>query len=140
MNAGTQKYLEQPSYQLSDKEQRTVYMPDDDWSAQYALNVVVEDFDRASNYRYKNHDWSWSNADELILGYEPQKYWEGTKVPRANISVMTAYEQIESVLPRIIQNLFGDADWFDVTGVRGTKAKAARTVKDLIMSQLAECR
>ena len=87
---------------LSDRQRSRIIMPDELWTDDFAKKVVVEDYSRASNYRFQNHDWRWNNADELYLGFTPQKYWEGTKIPRANISVHTAYEQIESLMPRVM--------------------------------------
>lgn len=121
---------------LTDREENIITLPDKEWSDNFALKIVNADFASAQNYRTNNHDWRWTNADALYLGYVAQKYWEGTKIPRANISVFTAYEQIESMIPRIIQALFGDDPWFEAEAMGRTSPHAARIVKDVILSQL----
>lgn len=129
-----------PTQMLTQREQNKIILTDEQWSNSFALNVVVEDYYRASNYRFQNHDWRWGNADELYLGWVPPRYWEGTKIPRANISVMTAYEQVEAMMPRIMQALFGDDPWFDASPVGNTKPSASRCSRDVILAQMHECR
>lgn len=123
---------------LTDREANRITMPDQEWSDGFALKVVCEDFSRAENYRSQNHDWRWQNADALYLGYVAQKYWEGTKIPRANIPVFTAYEQIESMVPRVVQALFGDNPWFEASPIGRTTPKAARISREVIAAQMAE--
>lgn len=125
---------------LTDLQAHTITTPDETWSDSFALKVAVEDFNLAQNYRTQNHDWRWTNSDALYLGYVPQKYWEGTKIPRANIAVFTAYEQIESLIPRIVQALFGDNPWFESTAMGNTRPDAARISRDVILAQTAQCR
>lgn len=125
---------------LTQEQQGQVATPAQEWSDDFALKVACADFQRAANYRYQNHDWRWQNADALYLGYVAQKYWEGTKIPRANIAVFTAYEQIESMIPRIMQALFGDNPWFDANALGSTLPAAARVSRDVILAQTMQSR
>lgn len=101
-----------------------------------AVSIVRHDFEAASQYRTQNHDWRWDIADALYTGWKQAKFWEGTQIPRANVSVMVDFEQIESIMPRIMQGLFADPDWFEAVGLGNTTPKAARTIRNTIMSQL----
>lgn len=125
---------------LPDADANRIILADEDWPTRHALSVVTEDFSRAANYRFQNHDWRWNNAEELYLGWVAQKYWEGTKIPRANISVMTVYEQVEAMIPRLMQAIFGDDPWFEATAVGSTSADDARLARDIVMAQLWKCK
>ncbi len=125
---------------LTEAESDKITTPDQEWSDSFALKVAVEDFHRAENYRTQNHDWRWQNADALYLGYVAQKYWEGTKIPRANIPVFVAYEQVEALTPRVMQALFGDNPWFEANAMGKTTPAAARASRDVILAQMSECR
>jgi hypothetical protein len=125
---------------LTEAEAAKITTTEQEWSDSFALKIVCDDFSRAENYRSQNHDWRWQNADALYLGYVAQKFWEGTKIPRASIPVFTAYEQIESMVPRVVQALFGDNPWFEASPIGKTTPKAARVSRDTILAQMAETR
>jgi len=113
-------------------------MPFEQLSNDQALKIVRADFDSAANYRNQNHDWRWLIADALYTGWKQPKFWEGTKIPRAVVSVMVAFEQIESILPRVMQGLFPSPDWFEAVGYGKTTPAAARSVRDTIQAQLGD--
>lgn len=125
---------------LTQTEERRITAPNQEWSDDFALKIVNADFATAATFRNNNHDWRFVNSDSLYLGTVPQKYWEGTKIPRANLSPMTSYEQVETIVPKVMQALFADEPWFESEKMGRTTAKAARTVKDIILSQLEECK
>jgi hypothetical protein len=127
-----------PPGPLTDRQSVNIITPEQLWTDDYAVKIVAADFALAENYRTHNHDWRWQNADALYMGYVPQKYWEGTRIPRANISVFTAYEQIESMVPRIIQALFGDDPWFEAEAMGKTSPHAARVAREVILAQMSE--
>lgn len=115
-----------------------VRMPFESISDNQAVRIVRHDYETAANYRYQNHDWRWVIADSLYTGWKTAKYWEGTKVPRSNMPVMVAFEQVESLMPRVMQGLFSEPDWFESAGRGRTSPKAARVVREVILSQLNE--
>lgn len=104
-----------------------------------ASRIVRHDFDNAANYRYQNHDWRWTIADTLYTGWKQPRFWDGTRIPRSSISVMVSFQQIESMLPRVMSALFGDKDWFESVPRSNTTPAAARAVRDIIISQLYPC-
>ncbi len=123
---------------LTEGQSAQITSPDQLWTDDFALKVAVADFHRAENYRTQNHDWRWQNADALYLGYVAQKYWEGTKIPRANIPVFVAYEQVETILPRVMQALFSDNPWFEALALGTTTARSARCSRDWILAQMLQ--
>src|SRR5262245_48370507 len=86
--------------------------PTDPWSTDLACKIAVQDFHAAERYRNQNHDWRWRVADELYLAWVAQKYWEGTKIPRASMPVFLVFQQVESLLPKLMSAIFADEPWF----------------------------
>lgn len=115
-------------------------MPFEALSDDAAARIIRHDYEIAANYRYQNHDWRWTIADTLYTGWKQTKFWEGTRIPRANVPVMVAFDQIESSMPRIMQGLFGEPDWFESVGMGHTSPKAARAVRDYMLAQLGDQR
>lgn len=128
-----QRQSEASSYYPDDLDIR---LPFESISDSQAVKIVRHDFENAANYRYQNHDWRWVIADALYTGWKQPKFWEGTKIPRASIAVMVAFEQIESILPKVMQAIFSDPDWFEAVGRRSTTPAAARAIRDIILTQL----
>ena len=122
------------------REPSRLIMPQDDWSSSHALSVVMGDFHRAESYRTNNHDWRWEKADRRYLGDVPQKFWEGTNSKRANLSVMTAYEQIEALVPLVVQAVFGEDPWFETVAIGRTPPQAAVICREVIAAQLYQTR
>ncbi len=103
----------------------------------YALEIVKQDFFNYENYRQINHDPRWNGNDALYCAYMPQKYWEGTKIPKASHSQPIVFSQVETALPIIEQALFGSsADWFQVEPEPGASTIEARAVKDHLLYRL----
>src|SRR6185436_3225833 len=125
---------------LDDKQQNTVYDPAQQWSDNFALKVAVQDFQRAEQYRTQTCDWRWRTANELYQAWVQQKYWEGTKIPRASVPVYVAFEQIESMLPKIMAGTFSETPWFEADGVGGTTAAQAAQWRAVIEDQLDRTR
>lgn len=121
---------------LLTEEQKEQYIPPEkDWSDSYALGLVQADFASAENYLQQNHHQRWMNAERTYLAYTEQKYWEGTKVPRATPSVFLALEQIEALLPVYMSTVFGDDPWAEAVPEPGTTAEQARISRDFVLSQ-----
>lgn len=125
---------------LTDREEAKVYTPTELWTDAFAAKVVVQDFNAAEQYRTQNADWRWRNANELYQAWLPQKHWEGTKMPRASIGVYVAFEQIESMLPRLLGAIFSDNPWFQADGVGQTTPEQSVSWRDLILDQLDQTR
>lgn len=109
------------------------------WTDAEALTVVLNDFQRAESYRTQNHDPRWQDADETYLAYSRRSnYWEGTNKPRSNLQIFTAYEQVESLIPQVLDALFGADLDFDVQPAKsGTTVTQALNVRDLIQYEMA---
>lgn len=118
-----------------EKKPENIFLPDQEWNDEHAKNVVLQDFETAQNYRSSNHDKRWMNAALLYSAWRAQKYWEGTRIPRASIPVFLCFQQVESLLPRIMREIFADPYWFDAVPKPGTTPDEARAARDLILSQ-----
>lgn len=122
---------------LTEAEER-IRQPIDPWSDTMALKITMHDFNAAQAYRSQNQDWRWRVHDELYLAWVAQKYWEGTKVPRSSIPVYLAFEQVESMMPKLMGAIFGDAPWFQADPGVGTLASQAKAFRDLVKDQMDE--
>lgn len=95
-----------------------------------ALTLVNQTFERMKTYRYQNHDQRWNNADALYFGWMPQRYWEGSKVPRSSISIPITFDQVEAAMPIVTGALFNQSkDWFEVEPQPGGDLKGARAAQ-----------
>lgn len=122
---------------LTNDEEKTVHEPAESWDDSFALKVAVQDFQQAEVYRTTNMDYRWNNADQLYLAWCAQRYWEGTRIPRSSIGIYTAFEQIESMLPKIMGAIFSDyPNWFQVESRTGTSPDEARMVSNLMLMQM----
>lgn len=115
----------------------TIYAPDQAWPDGYALERVVQDFNLAENYRSMNHDWRFRNADELYLAWMNQKYWEGTRIPRSSLGIYLIFEQVESMLPKVVSAIFSNGpDWFECDPMPTTTLDQARATRDVMLYHL----
>lgn len=105
-----------------------------DWSDANALRIVRSDFAYAEAYRTHAHDWRYRNAMELYLAWAGQRYWDGTRVPRSSLGIYVCFEQIESMLPKIVRAIC-DPDTYEFFA---GDPDAAQLWKELILDQLKE--
>ena len=115
-----------------------VHSKEDKWTDEFAATVARRDFEAAEAYRTMQHDWRWRVADELYLAWVQQTFWEGTKIPRASLGAYLAFEQIESLLARVMGELFSDSQWFECAPHPGTSPMEARMAQYLMLSQANE--
>lgn len=108
--------------------------PEDKWTDDYALRIVRSDFAYAEAYRTHAHDWRYRNASELYLAWAGQRYWEGTRVPRSSLGIFVTFEQVESMLPKIVRAIC-DPDTYEFYA---DEPDAALLWKELIIQQLKE--
>lgn len=120
------------------EEHQKVLTPQDPFTDEIALRRVKVDFETAETFRRRNHDHRFNASDAKFLGWKPQKFWEGTKVPRSSLSTYLTMEQVESMLPKVITMLFGESYWFDARPYPSTHIDEARAVQELILAQLRE--
>lgn len=125
---------------LTGAQEQKVHRPEEQWTDEFAGKVVRQDIMLSEADRTRNHDWRWSNADELYLAYVRQKYWEGTKIPRSSLGVHTAFEQVESMVPKVVSAIFGNPDWFEADPLPGTTPDQARHTKWIMLAQLEDKR
>src|SRR5258708_7601496 len=107
-----------------------------DWSDSNALRIVRTDFAYAEAYRTHAHDWRYRNAQELYLAWAGQRYWDGTRVPRSSLGIYVCFEQVESMLPKIVRAIC-DPDSYEFYA---DDPDSAQLWKELIIDQLKEIR
>lgn len=125
---------------MTGAEQKKVTAPEDAWNDSFAAKVVSEDFEEAARYREAAHDWRWAIHDEIYQAWCEQLYWPGSKQPRSSLSVYLAFEQIETMLPKVLTGLWGDVPPFQVDPRPGTKFQEAQAVSDTLEWQLEEAK
>ena len=108
-----------------------------EWTDAQALNISMSDFRSAETFRQQTAEQRWLAADRTYLAWTGGgKYWDGTRIPRANMQVYLAYQQIEVLMPQAIDAMFGGDLDFDVTpGSAGTTLSQALAVRDLLVDQ-----
>lgn len=115
-----------------------IYSPSEAWPDSYALDRVVQDFNLAENYRSMNHDWRFRNADELYLAWMNQRYWEGTRIPRSSLGIYLVFEQVESMLPKVISALFSNGpEWFECDPMPTSTYEQARSAREVMLYHLS---
>jgi hypothetical protein len=120
---------------LTPAEEQKIHTPEQEWSDAFALKIVTADFDAAQQYR-RYHDQRWELADRLYFGWEKQKTWEGTKIPRSSLGMFVVFQQIESLLPKVLSTIFSDTPWFEVGPQPGTSGLQAMAARDLMLYQM----
>lgn len=122
---------------LPSAEQRIVKSSDDKWSDSYAKAVVRSDFAYAEAYRTHAHDWRFRNASELYLAWAGQRYWDGTRVPRSSLGIYVVFEQVESMLPKIVDAI-ADPEAYNFYAQRSDRADHAMAWRRLTEEQMGE--
>src|SRR5882724_5383891 len=110
------------------------------WTDDLALRIVVNDFERAQQHRSQNFDPIWDENDRLLHGNVVQKTWPGTEVPRSSLGIKLIWQQVEAIMPSVMDALFQSSDgiFFDTFPRPGTSPDQAYAARELIASQLDE--
>ena len=125
-----------PDAPLSMAEQHTLTSPTDPWNDHRAKEIARSDFEESERYRMSSgHDQRFRIADELFLGYVPQRNWKGTRIPRSSLGVPISMDQVEALLPVIIDSVFPLRDNVQIFAKPGSTPDEAKAVYDLLMSQ-----
>ncbi len=96
----------------------------------YAMALVSSTYELQRQFRWRSHDPRWSTSDALYSGWQPMKFWDGTRIERSHLGYPIVFDQVESALPIILNALFGDDDWFQVTPSGQTSLEQARQVQE----------
>lgn len=107
------------------------------WTDADALSIAMSDFRSAETFRQQNAEPRWLAADRTYLAWTGGgKTWDGTRIPRANMQVYLAYQQIEVLMPQACDAMFGGDLDFDVQpGQAGTTLQQALAVRNLLTDQ-----
>lgn len=108
------------------------------WSAEEAKRIVLGDFNRAASDRATNYETKWQNAASIYSAVRNgEKYWDGSKTPRANMQIWHAFTQVNALRPQLIDAICGADLDFDVeAGSSGTNITQLHQVRALMEDQL----
>ncbi|HEX3682213.1 MAG TPA: hypothetical protein VHU83_06690 [Bryobacteraceae bacterium] len=102
-----------------------------------ALRLVVQDAESAAAWLSTNYfSVRWLEADILYQSPPISKTWEGTSVPRANISCYTIATHLNAILAQIMNALFYDDPAFTLRPRPRTTQNAVRAITAVMGAQL----
>jgi hypothetical protein len=110
------------------------------WTDAEALQITMSNFRLMETYRQSNVEPRWMASDRTYLAWTGNtKTWDGTRIPRANMQVYLAYQQIEVLMPQAIDAMFGGDLDFDVQpGTPETTLTQALAVRNLLINQFQQ--
>lgn len=103
-----------------------------------ALQAVVQTFQDYETQRNTNYDGRWMECDALYNGTVQQRYWEGSKIPKASVPNNIAFDHVEAALGFIESALFDIPEWFGCEALQETNPQEARDVQALYEQALSE--
>lgn len=126
---------------LGGYEQRTsegIPLSGGEWTADEAKRIVLGDFNRAAADRATNYETKWQNAAAIYSAVRNgEKYWDGSKTPRANMQIWHAFTQVNALRPHLIDAICGADLDFDVEAASsGTTITQLHQVRALMQNQL----
>ena len=122
-------------------EQRTsegIPLAEGEWSADQAKRIVLGDFNRAASDRSTNYETKWQNAASIYAAVRNgEKFWDGSKTPRANMQIWHAFTQVNALRPQLIDAICGADLDFDVEAdSSGTTITQLQQVRALMQNQM----
>jgi hypothetical protein len=124
-----------PFAPLETEEVQWHHSPEDE----AGLALVLQDTALAEGYiQSKRWMLEWDKAQILFEAPAEVRFWEGTSMPRAHVSVPLLLTHIESIMPQIMSGLFSDDPPFQFQPRPGTKADSARAAAALLAYELDE--
>src|SRR3569833_2896975 len=109
-----------------------------EWTADEAKKIVLGDFNRAASDRATNYESKWQNSASIYAAVlNGEKVWEGSRTPRANMKIWTAFQQVNAVRPQIIDAICGQDIDIDVEAASyGTSITQLHQVRSLMQAHL----
>lgn len=111
-----------------------------EWTDDIAKRIVVHDYERANLWMRQNKYMRWSEDERLLNSNLIQRIWEGTNIPRSSLGIKVIWQQVESVLPHLMDAIFTSTDgiWFETFPRPGTDVQQAMDTRELLSAQLDE--
>lgn len=128
--------VQSPTAPFTPEEDKRLIPVSQQWSNDYALKVSTTGFQVMETYRQQNHDRRFQNSDQLFVAWQPQKVWEGTRIPRSSLGVFLTMQQEETLLDNVMAALFPLEDNVIPEPMFGTSVAQARLSLQLILQQL----
>ena len=125
-----------PDAPPTQEERERVVSPLQAWDDPTALRIVKSDFEYMERYRFQNHDRRFRIADELYLAYVKKNTWEDTKIARSSLPVFLAFQQVEALIPSVVDALFNNEPPFEVEPKPTGTWEQAFMVRELVRNQM----
>lgn len=111
------------------------------WNDSAALKLVVQDAELAERF-VESRRWlvDWDGAELLFQAPAEIRFWEGTRHPRAHVSVPLVLQHVESIMPQVMSGIFGDTPPFQFQPRSGTKAESARAAAQVVGFEIEDIR
>lgn len=104
-----------------------------------ALKITVQDAANAEGWLSSHYfDIRWIEADLMYQSPPVLKTWEGTSIPRANVSRFTVATHVNALLAQIINGLFYEDPPFVLRPRPGTEQQTVRAIEAVTAEQLDE--
>lgn len=110
-----------------------LWLPGDPLPQAYALSLMRETFQRLQMWRLSNCDPRWRLNEWLYYGYVPPKTWEGSNVPRSNVSINVSFDQVEAAHAKLSNELLSSDEVLTVFPEGDTNPAEAVMLRDRIL-------
>lgn len=98
------------------------------------IDLVLKTYNSYETHRRNNFEKRWSRADKLYLSWVERKNWPGTEIPRSDIGLSYLFDQIETITPQLINNIFlSGEDFFQLSAEQATDPTQARLIQNHLM-------
>jgi hypothetical protein len=102
-----------------------------------AAAIVLQDLATAESYAMqRTFQTEYDEASVLYTASPMVKYWPGTNLPRASVSVPLVATHVNSLVPQLMENLFVGDPPFTFEPRPGTPADAARAATSIVAWEL----
>lgn len=104
-----------------------------------ALQICVQDTQNTEKWLQSNY-WQlrWREADVLYQAPPSVQTWEGTTVPRANVTRFTVAETVNAIHPQVMNGLFYEDPPFVLRPEASIDQNTSRAITELLSIQLKE--
>ena len=115
-------------------------VPDARYTDEATIRIVMEDYHRGIAW-IENEGWALQWKESRVLYQSPRglSFFEGTDIPRSNVSRFTVAKQVNSLAPAISGAIFSDPTPFEIEPNPKTSEDTARAWKAMVTFLIEEC-
>lgn len=115
--------------------------PDPKYTDEAVIRIVMDDYHTGVAW-LESESWNLQWKESRVLYQSPRgmSYFEGTDIPRSNVSRFTVAKQVNSLAPSISGAIFSDPTPFEVQPRPRTTSNTARAWKAMLSFLIEEAR